>query len=76
MVSLTYLGEKYIIYELPVSQHVMLKAKCSQMQQKATHEGMKGEGVKDLKPYSLGTKRELGYKCMPMHTEARYQRRR
>ena len=51
MVSLTYLGEKYIIYELPVSQHIMLKAKCSQMQQKATHEGMKGEDVKDLKSY-------------------------
>ena len=37
---------------------------------------MKGEGVKDLKPYSLGTKRELGYMRMPVHTKARYQRRR
>ena len=37
---------------------------------------MKGEGMKDLKSYSLGRKRELGYTCIwvriPMHTEARY----
>ena len=38
-----------------------MQGRAAFLEKGVLHEGMKGEGVKDLKPYSLGTKRELGY---------------